>query len=87
MRHNEKKNRSSCSYKRKEYVAKKAQAECETVLVESRTGIQLNKESFCETDRIISRAVQNGQHICHAIVSAFRISFFLPMKSYSLRNR
>ena len=76
MRHNEKKNRSSCSYKRQEYVAKKAQAEYETFLVESRTGIPLNKECLCETDRIISRAVQNGQHIYHAIVSAFRISFF-----------
>ncbi|MBQ7298213.1 MAG: IS30 family transposase [Clostridia bacterium] len=65
----EKKSRSSCPYKRQLYVAKKAQAEYDTVLVESRTGIPLNKESFYETERIISEAVQNGQHIYHIIQS------------------
>ena len=65
----EKKSRSSCPYKRQLYTAKKAQAEYDTVLVESRTGIPLNKESFYETERIISKAVQNGQHIYHIIQS------------------
>jgi len=65
----EKKSRSSCPYRRQLYTAKKAQAEYETVLVESRTGIPLNKESFYETERIISEAVQNGQHIYHIIQS------------------
>lgn len=65
----EKKSRSSCPYKRQLYTAKKAQAEYDTVLVESRTGIPLNKESFYETERIISEAVQNGQHIYHIIQS------------------
>lgn len=65
----EKKSRSSCPYKRQLYSAKKAQAEYDTVLVESRTGITLNKESFYETERIISEAVQNGQHIYHIIQS------------------
>ena len=65
----EKKSRSNCPYKRQLYVAKKAQAEYDTVLVESRTGIPLNKESFYETERIISEAVQNGQHIYHIIQS------------------
>ena len=65
----EKKSRSSCPYKRQLYVAKKAQAEYDTVLVESRTGIPLNKESFYEKERIISEAVQNGQHIYHIIQS------------------
>lgn len=63
----EKKSRSSCPYRRQLYTAKKAQAEYDTVLVESRTGIPLNKESFYETERIISEAVQNGQHIYHII--------------------
>lgn len=63
----EKKSRSSCPYRRQLYSAKKAQAEYDTVLVESRTGIPLNKESFYETERIISEAVQNGQHIYHII--------------------
>lgn len=65
----EKKSRSSCPYRRQLYSAKKAQAEYDTVLVESRTGIPLNKESFYETERIISEAVQNGQHIYHIIQS------------------
>ena len=65
----EKKSRSSCPYRRQLYVAKKAQAEYDTVLVESRTGIPLNKESFYETERIISEAIQNGQHIYHIIQS------------------
>lgn len=65
----EKKSRSSCPYRRQLYTAKKAQAEYDTMLVESRTGIPLNKESFYETERIISKAVQNGQHIYHIIQS------------------
>lgn len=65
----DKKSRSSCPYRRQLYSAKKAQAEYDTVLVESRTGIPLNKESFYETERIISEAVQNGQHIYHIIKS------------------
>lgn len=65
----EKKSRSNCPYKRQVYVAKKAQAEYDTVLVESRTGIPLNKESFYETERIISEAVKKGQHIYHIIQS------------------
>ena len=65
----EKKSRSSCPYRRQLYTAKKAQAEYDTVLVESRTGIPLNKERFYETERIISEAVQNGQHIYHIIQS------------------
>lgn len=65
----EKKSRSSCPHRRQIYTAKKAQAEYDTVLVESRTGIPLNKESFYETERIISEAVQNGQHIYHIIQS------------------
>jgi len=65
----EKKSRSNCPYKRQLYTAKQAQAEYDTVLVESRTGIPLNKASFYETERIISEAVQNGQHIYHIIQS------------------
>lgn len=63
----EKKSRSSCPYRRQVYVAKKAQSEYESVLVESRTGIPLSKESFYETERIVSEAVQKGQHIYHII--------------------
>ena len=63
----EKKSRSSCQFKRQTYVAKQAQAEYETLLVESRTGIPLNKESFYQIENTISSAVRNGQQIYHAI--------------------
>ena len=63
----DKRSKSNCPYKRQMYVAKKAQAKYEDTLKDSRTGIPLSKESFYETARIISTAVQNGQHIYHAI--------------------
>ena len=59
--------RSSCRFQRQLYVAKHAQSDYETVLVESRTGIPLNKEVFYETERIVSEAVNKGQHIYHVI--------------------
>lgn len=62
-----KRNQSCCRYRRQMYLAKKAQADYETLLVESRSGIPLNRESFYETERILSEAVRNGQHIYHAI--------------------
>lgn len=63
----EKQNHANCIYPRRKYTAKIAQKEYETVLVESREGIPLNKEEFYENERIISQAVKNGQHIYHAI--------------------
>ena len=63
----EKRNHSNCPYARRIYTARIAQQEYETVLKESREGIPLNKESFYETERIISDAVRSGQHIYHAI--------------------
>lgn len=56
-----KKNNRSCIYPRRKYIAKEAQTEYETVLVESREGIPLNKEEFYENERIISSAVKSGQ--------------------------
>lgn len=63
----EKRVRSNCRFKRQLYVAKTAQAEYEALLSDSRSGIPLNKESFYETEEIISSAVRNGQHVYHAI--------------------
>ncbi len=65
----DKKSRSSCPYKRQLYIAKKAQQEYEEQLVEARSGIALNKESFYEEEQIISSAVKAGQHIYHAAKS------------------
>ena len=56
-----------CIYPRKIYVAKNAQTEYQTVLVESREGIPLNKEEFYRNEQIISDSVRSGQHIFHAI--------------------
>lgn len=65
----EKRSKSSCPYRRQMYEAKTAQAEYESVLSESRTGVALNKESFYRTERIICDAVSRGQHIYHIIVT------------------
>lgn len=86
----EKRSRSSCPYKRQLYIAKKAQADYEALLVDSRSGIPLSKESFYETERIISQAVRNGQHIYHAIqandlpVSVATVYRHIQKKYYSI---
>ena len=59
----EHRSRSSCRCQRQLYVAKHAQADYETTLVESRTGIPLNKKTFYETEKIISEAISKGQYI------------------------
>lgn len=63
----EKKSRVTCKYLRQIYSAKYAQQCYESTLVDSRTGVALNKEEFYETEKVISNAVRNGQHIYHAI--------------------
>lgn len=86
-----KRNQSSCKYRRQVYIAKKAQADYETLLVDARSGIPLNKESFYETERIISEAVRNGQHIYHAIkandlpVSTATVYRHIQKRYYSIR--
>lgn len=60
-------NRCSCVYPRKLYVGKRAQCEYETTLKESREGIPLNKESFYQTEKIISDGVRSGQNVYHII--------------------
>lgn len=62
-----KRSRSTCPYIRRLYSAKYAQKMYEETLSESRSGIPLNKESFYQTEKIISDAVRKGQHIYHAI--------------------
>ena len=60
---------SSCHYTKRLYHAKDAQKEYENLLVDSREGIPLNKESFYETEALISSAVKRGQHVYHIIQS------------------
>ena len=58
----DKRNRS-CAFAKQLYHAKHAQKTYETLLVESREGIPLNKESFYEMDAIVSDGIERGQHL------------------------
>ena len=55
----------SCPYAKQHYHAKHAQKAYETLLVESREGIPLKKESFYEMDAIVSNGIKRGQHLYH----------------------
>lgn len=59
----------SCIYARRIYAARNAQKDYETVLVESREGIPLNKQEFYDTEKIVSDAVKSGQNVYHAITA------------------
>lgn len=63
----EKRNNRSCIYPRHKYAAKQAQNDYESLLVESREGIPLNRQEFYETEKVISDAVKRGQHIYHIL--------------------
>lgn len=54
-----------CQYAKQHYHAKHAQKAYETLLVEAREGIPLNKESFYKMDAIVSNGISNGQHLYH----------------------
>lgn len=56
-----------CRLEKHMYYAKEAQKEYERKLVDSRTGVSMNKEEFWENDRILTERVKAGQHIYHAI--------------------
>ena len=64
----DKRNRS-CAFAKQFYHAKHAQKAYETLLVESREGIPLNKESFYEMDTVISEGIDRGQHLYHIMKS------------------
>lgn len=57
----------SCAYVKQFYHAKHAQKAYESLLVECREGIPLNKESFYDMDAIISDGVNHGQHLYHIL--------------------
>ena len=64
-----KKRRGNCSFQKQLYIAKNAQKEYETTLVESREGIPLEKEEFWESDKIIAEGIKRGQHLYHIMES------------------
>ena len=55
----------NCTFSKQFYHAKHAQKAYEALLVESREGIPLNKESFYEMDAIVSDGIKRGQHLYH----------------------
>lgn len=59
--------RRVCRLSKRMYVAKTAQAEYESLLVEARSGIPLGKEEFYEVDKIVSNGIKNGQHLYHIL--------------------
>jgi IS30 family transposase len=72
-----KNHRRQCSFTKHVYYAKEAQKEYETLLVEAREGIPLNKSDFYEMDRIVSSGMKNGQHIYH-ILKSNQLNVSLP---------
>jgi IS30 family transposase len=54
-----------CKYPKRYYRAKAAQKEYEALISEAREGIPLNKESFYEMDRLVSKCLKDGQHLYH----------------------
>ena len=60
-----KQRRTRCAYPKRLYIAKTAQAEYESLLVDCREGIPLQKESFYEMDAIVSDGIKRGQHLYH----------------------
>lgn len=63
------KKRYSCPFQKQKYIAKLAQQEYETLLVEAREGIALNKEEFYAADKVITDGIQQGQHLYHILQS------------------
>jgi IS30 family transposase len=59
----------NCPYNKQKYVAKLAQQEYESLLVEAREGLPMCKEAFYEADRIITDGIQDGQHLYHVLQS------------------
>lgn len=59
----------SCRLEKHEYSASAAYAEYRDRLVECRSGIALNKQSFYDGDRIISDCIRKGQHMYHIMQS------------------
>ena len=62
-----KKRHTHCRYRKQYYHAKIAQKEYEGLLSEAREGIPLNKESFYEIDRIVTKCLKDGQHLYHVL--------------------
>jgi len=63
------KRHNQCGFQKQYYNAKAAQKDYETLLVEAREGIPLNKQEFYEIDAIISTGIRKGQHLYHIMAT------------------
>jgi IS30 family transposase len=59
------KSRYQCSFQKQFYYAKAAHREYETLLVEAREGIPLNKQAFYDADALITQKMKKGQRLYH----------------------
>ena len=66
----QKKSSRACKFARFYYRASSSQREYRELLTDAREGTALNKESFYETDRIISQGLGKGQHIYHIMANS-----------------
>ena len=64
-----KKRYAQCGFQKQFYNAKAAQKDYETLLVEAREGIPLNKQEFYEIDAIITAGIRKGQHLYHIMAT------------------
>ena len=60
-----KKHRHHCAFQKQFYYAKPAHKAYETLLIEAREGIPLNKQEFYEADAIITEGIKKGQRLYH----------------------
>ncbi|QZT27483.1 IS30 family transposase [Streptococcus dysgalactiae] len=63
------KKRVNCGFKKQFYYAKRAHQDYEQLLSESRQGVALNKQTFYDMDKVVSKAIKKGQHLNHIIAS------------------
>jgi IS30 family transposase len=63
------KRRNQCGFQKQYYNAKAAQKNYETLLVEAREGIPLNKQEFYEIDAVITAGIRKGQHLYHIMAT------------------
>ena len=65
-----KKSSAACHHMRFYYRSAIAQKDYKKLLSEAREGIPLNKQSFYETDRIITEGLKKGQHLYHIMANS-----------------
>jgi transposase, IS30 family len=63
------KRHAQCGFQKQLYNAKAAQKDYESLIVEAREGIPLNKQEFYEIDAVITEGIRKGQHLYHIMAA------------------